>query len=68
MRVEAELKDVRERLRGAESGLQEYESLNIDELRDAVEEIQRNLATQSELQEDIFSGLKTRVRTRPRQK
>ena len=68
MRVEAELKDVRERLRGAESGLQEYESLNIDEVRDAIEEIQQDLATQSELQEDIFSGLKTRVRTRPWQK
>ena len=68
MRVEAELKDVRERLRGAESGLQEYESLNIDEVRDAIEEIQQDLATQSELQEDIFSGLKTRVRIRPRQK
>ena len=48
----------------AESELEELEDINVDQVRDAIEEIRRNLAAQSELQDDILSGVKTKVRPR----
>ena len=64
-RVESELKEVRGKLRRAESELQEYKNLDVEEVRGTIETIRRSLATQSELQQDIFSGVKTRVRPHP---
>ncbi len=58
-RTKAELQELRGMLK-----LQEYENLTIDEVPDMIEDIQRNLAAQSKLQQDIFSGVKTRVRPR----
>ena len=48
----------------AESELEELEDINVDQVRDAIEEIRRNLAAQSELQDEILSGVKTKVRPR----
>ena len=54
---------MRAKLRQAESALQEYKSLDVDQVRDVIAEIRGNLATQSKLQEGIFSAVKTKVRT-----
>lgn len=53
---------MRAKSRRAESDLEEYEKLDAEEVRDVIQEIRQTLATQSTLQEDIFSGVKTRVR------
>ncbi|KAI1789276.1 hypothetical protein LXA43DRAFT_893242 [Ganoderma leucocontextum] len=60
-RIEGELKDMRASLARAESAFQEYESLNVDEVRDAIQDIRQNLATQSALQDDIFSDVTTKL-------
>ncbi|PIL30093.1 hypothetical protein GSI_07765 [Ganoderma sinense ZZ0214-1] len=60
-RIEVELRDMRAKLRQAESELQEYKSLNVDQVRDATDEIRRNLGAQCELQEAIFSAVKTKL-------
>ncbi|PIL30073.1 hypothetical protein GSI_07784 [Ganoderma sinense ZZ0214-1] len=60
-RIEVELRDMRAKLRQAESELQGHKNLDLDQVLDAIDEIRRNLGTQSELQEDIFSAVKTKL-------
>ena len=63
-RIKEQLREMRCRQSRAESELEELEDINVDQVRDAIEEIRRNLAAQSELQDEILSGVKTKVRPR----
>ena len=61
VRIEDELREMRWRRSQADSELLAYEDLDVDQVGNTIEEIRRNLAAQSKLQEDIFLEVKTRV-------